>query len=210
MSIELLVRGEAPPLGAVGFAQRFALAPQQGVGAVEHIPDHSQFCGRLGCDPPRSHVLHKRGRDIGWSVGHVARSRGQFARDPGHRVAGERNRGGGHPRTRPHRQADNQRDRYRDRGDPGHAVHADDAGPDLPKHHPRYVRSSLYLLASRHAGPPRCDTDPHLGWADVPCTRGSGKLRAIHLMIGEAFYLAVVLGGGSGRCPMAGAERRQR
>jgi hypothetical protein len=39
MSTGLLVRGDAPPLGAVGFVQRFALTPAQRAEAIEYIPD---------------------------------------------------------------------------------------------------------------------------------------------------------------------------
>jgi hypothetical protein len=51
MSIGLLVRGNAPSLGAVGFAQGFALASQQGAGVVEHIvrpPLHPLVSRRTG------------------------------------------------------------------------------------------------------------------------------------------------------------------
>lgn len=55
MSIGFLVRGNAPSLGAVvgavGFAQGFALASQQGAGVVEHIvrpPLHPLVSRRTG------------------------------------------------------------------------------------------------------------------------------------------------------------------
>jgi hypothetical protein len=40
MSTGLLVREDAPPLGATGFVQRFALAPAQRAEAIKYIPDH--------------------------------------------------------------------------------------------------------------------------------------------------------------------------
>lgn len=109
MSIGLLVRGNAPSLGAVGLAQGFALASQQGAGVVEHI-----------------------------------------------------------------------------------------------------VRPPLHPLVSRRAGPLRRDTRPHLGWAEVPCGRGSCKLRAIHLVIERGFLPGVRSGSDPGRSLIKEAERKQR
>ena len=113
MSIGFLVRGNAPSLGAVveavGFAQGFALASQQGAGVVEHI-----------------------------------------------------------------------------------------------------VRPPLHPLVSRRAGPLRRETRPPFGWADVPCSRVSCKLRAIHLVIERGFLPGVRFGSDPGRSLMKEAERRQR
>lgn len=89
MSIGLLVRGNAPSLGAVveavGFAQGFALASQQGAGVVEHIvrpPLHPLVsrrtgplrretrplfgwaevpCGRVSCKLRAIHLVIERG-----------------------------------------------------------------------------------------------------------------------------------------------------
>ena len=89
MSIGLLVRGNAPSLGAVvgavGFAQGFALASQQGAGVVEHIvrlPLHLLVsrrtgplrhdtrppsgwaevpCGRVSCKLRAIHLVIERG-----------------------------------------------------------------------------------------------------------------------------------------------------
>jgi hypothetical protein len=218
MSIGLLVRGNAPSLGAVvgavRFAQGFALASQQGsqqgAGVVEHILDHSQFHGRRGHDSPRRSLLHKPTRDIGSSVEHTVRSRGQRGCDREHRVARERNGSAAHPRARPHRRGHNQRDRDRYRDDCGHAVCAGEADRNRPGHHPLYVRPPLHPLGSRRAGPLRRDTRPHLGWANVPCGRGSCKLRALHLVIEQGFLPGVRFGSGPGRSLMKEAERRQR
>ena len=109
MSIGFLVRGNTPSLGAVGFAQGFALASQQGAGVVEHI-----------------------------------------------------------------------------------------------------VRPPLHPLVSRRAGPLRRETRPPFGWADVPCSRVSCKLRAIHLVIERGFLPGVRFGSDPGRSLMKEAERRQR
>ena len=216
MSIGLLVRENAPSLGAVvgavGFAQGFALASQQGAGVVEHILDHSQFHGRLGHDPPRHPLLHKPTRDIGSSVEHPVRSHRQRGRDHEHRVARERNGSGGHPRARPHGRGHNQRDRDRDRDDCGHAVCAGEADRNRPGHHPLYVRPPLHPLESRRAGPLRRDTRPPFGWAEVPCGRVSCKLRAraLHLVIERGFLPGVRFGSGPGRSLIKEAERRQR
>jgi Ca2+/Na+ antiporter len=48
------------------------------------------------------------------------------------------------------------------------------------------------------------------GGLKYPVLSGLGKLRSRHLVIGGAFYLTLVLGGGSSCCPMGGAKRRQR
>jgi hypothetical protein len=113
MSIGFLVRGNAPSLGAVveavGFAQGFALASQQGAGVVEHI-----------------------------------------------------------------------------------------------------VRPPLHPLVSRRAGPLRRETRPPFGWAEVPCSRVSCKLRAIHLVIERGFLPGVRFGSDPGRSLMKEAERRQK
>jgi hypothetical protein len=113
MSIGFLVRGNAPSLvavvEAVGFAQGFALASQQGAGVVEHI-----------------------------------------------------------------------------------------------------VRPPLHPLVSRRAGPLRRETRPPFGWAEVPCSRVSCKLRAIHLVIERGFLPGVRFGSDPGRSLMKEAERRQR
>jgi hypothetical protein len=113
MSIGLLVRGNAPSLGAVvgavGFAQGFALASQQGAGVVEHI-----------------------------------------------------------------------------------------------------VRPPLHPLVSRRAGPLRRETRPPFGWAEVPCSRVSCKLRAIHLVIERGFLPGVRFGSDPGRSLMKEAEKRQK
>ncbi len=85
MSIGFLVRGNAPSLGAVGFAQGFALASQQGAGVVEHIvrpPLHPLVsrragplrhdtrppfgwagvpCGRVSCKLRAIHLVIERG-----------------------------------------------------------------------------------------------------------------------------------------------------
>ena len=64
MSIGFLVRGNAPSLGAVGSAQGFALASQQGAGVVEHIvrpPLHPLVSRRTG--PLR----HDTRPPLGWA-----------------------------------------------------------------------------------------------------------------------------------------------